>query len=125
MKSCSIAECERAHHARGLCQRHYNNWYFHGDPLADPPARRRSRPASPPATRFWSKVDFSNPDGCWLWTGARRHTYGETWLDGTKQYAHRVAYMLVHGGMPQAMVLHRCDTPLCVRPGPPVRRNAG
>lgn len=71
----------------------------------------------PVATRFWSKVDLSDPDGCWLWKGSRRHTYGEVWVDGEKQYAHRVAYALVHGAVPPGLfVCHRCDTPLCVRP---------
>lgn len=73
---------------------------------------------TPIADRFWSKVQKG--DGCWLWTGTKdRRGYGQIARGGklgghTK--AHRVAYELQHGPIPEGLgVLHRCDTPACVR----------
>jgi hypothetical protein len=71
--------------------------------------------------RFWEKVDKQADDGCWLWTGALDgHGYGQIYLDGAKGLAHRVAWELVLGVIPDGMcVCHNCpggDNPLCVRP---------
>lgn len=117
-RTCSVDGCDDPARSRGWCQRHYNNWYRRGDALADPPPRRgRPRVGIPVRERFWSKVDFTTPDGCWLWKGARRHDYGEVWDNGRKSYAHRVAYELTVGELVDGeVVCHRCDTPLCVRP---------
>jgi hypothetical protein len=65
--------------------------------------------------RFWSKV--TKGDGCWLWTGSTTRGYGTFSLGGGPKYAHRISYELALGAVPDGMgVLHRCDTPLCVRP---------
>lgn len=66
--------------------------------------------------RFWSKVNKSGD--CWLWTAATfRRGYGAFWLDGTQRRAHRVAYELANGPIPDALlVLHTCDNPRCVNP---------
>lgn len=68
------------------------------------------------AERFWAKV--RKTDGCWEWMGARRGKgYGQFYLNGRTQHAHRVAWELVHGPIPPGMqALHRCDNPPCVRP---------
>lgn len=65
--------------------------------------------------RFWSKVRKTR--GCWLWTaGKDRDGYGKIGIDGRMQLAHRVAWTLAHGPVPSGLcVLHRCDTPACVR----------
>lgn len=70
-------------------------------------------------SRFWRQVRLAAGDGCYLWDGCtnpHRGGYGVIW-DGRRQaYAHRVAWTLAHGPVPQNMcVLHRCDQPLCVR----------
>ncbi len=50
--------------------------------------------------------------GCWLWTGYVER-YGA--FRGLK--AHRAAWMLYKGDIPQGKrVLHRCDVPSCVNP---------
>ena len=66
---------------------------------------------------FWSKVAKSpEPDGCWLWTGARYGSYGLAYASGATP-AHRVAYELEHGEVTDdLLVCHKCDVPLCVRP---------
>lgn len=116
--TCSVVECTRPAKGRGFCGIHYmRNWRY-GDPLLVV-GRAGPRPTTriPIETRFWSKVDFSNPNGCWLWTGSRRHEYGEVWRDGRKMYAHRAAFELVYGPLqPGEEACHKCDTPLCMRP---------
>lgn len=68
--------------------------------------------------RFWKKVDQRGTGGCWLWTGARSgNGYGAVKRDGRMQPAHRRAFELVHGPIPDGVwVLHECDTPLCCNP---------
>jgi hypothetical protein len=68
--------------------------------------------------RFWQKVDTSGD--CWLWTASSNGRYGKigNHRDGRKVllYAHRVAWELHNGPIPEGMVIcHTCDTPLCVR----------
>lgn len=73
------------------------------------------------AETFWSKVDTTGE--CWLWLAARIPPYGYGNFGGTQdgvrwvKLAHRHAYELAHGPIPEGMwVLHRCDNPPCVRP---------
>lgn len=54
--------------------------------------------------------------GCWLWSGpVGSHGYG---IYGARGLAHRLAWESFYGlEIPKGkMVLHRCDTPRCVRP---------
>ena len=66
--------------------------------------------------RFWSKVEVT--DDCWYWTGGTTlHGYGNAWMGGTNHRAHRVAYELAYGDIPDGYdVCHRCDTPPCCNP---------
>src|SRR5689334_4116509 len=68
--------------------------------------------------RFWSKVDRRAPAECWLWLGSRDDKgYGR--LDRNKRIAraHRLAWELTHGPIPDGLVVrHRCDNPPCVNP---------
>jgi hypothetical protein len=69
--------------------------------------------------RFWSRVDRSGgPDACWEWQGAQRPTgYGNLWIRGTYQSAHRVAYLIHSSKQPGNLcVCHHCDNPCCVNP---------
>jgi DNA-binding CsgD family transcriptional regulator len=70
------------------------------------------------STRFWTKVDRSQPEGCWLWTASRNAKgYGHVQWAGSCQQAHRVSWMIAHGSIPDGLfVLHRCDVRNCVNP---------
>ncbi len=67
-------------------------------------------------SRFWANVKATST--CWLWTAGRHELgYGKFWLNGRTIGAHRVAYEIVHGPIPDGMfVCHACDVPACVRP---------
>lgn len=72
---------------------------------------------TPLAERIWSRVVVSHA-GCWEWQGGRkRHGYGRVRIDGASTGAHRVAWTLANGPVPEGLhVLHRCDNPPCIRP---------
>jgi len=70
--------------------------------------------------RFWSKVDKTAGD-CWLWLASKNSRgYGRFAINGHTprlQRTHRVAWELTYGPIPTGQhILHRCDTPACVRP---------
>ena len=56
--------------------------------------------------------------GCWIWEkAANRSGYGIVSQFGRVEIAHRVSYALANGAIPAgAVVMHKCDTPLCVNP---------
>lgn len=68
------------------------------------------------ADRFLQKVDQGA--ACWMWTGAKSSKgYGQFWLKGKQESAHRVSYALFVGIIPEgSLVCHTCDQPSCVRP---------
>ena len=69
--------------------------------------------------RFRRKVNpIPTADGCLLWTAGRNGRYGQMRSDRPPYphvLAHRVAYELHYGPIPNGMhVCHTCDNPLCV-----------
>ena len=66
--------------------------------------------------RFWSKVD--KPSNCWTWTSSTNPAgYGDFNFHGKTMLAHRLAWILTNGEVPDGMfVLHHCDNPACVNP---------
>lgn len=86
----------------------------------------------PAKDRFWEKTNknsghFAWVDGkeseCWVWTrgirgNGRGYNYGAYTIDNDRLVsAHRYAYMLTYGGIPEGIsVLHKCDNPPYVRP---------
>jgi hypothetical protein len=83
-------------------------------------------PRTPPTERFWSKVDQDGPvpehrpdlGPCWLWAGtemARGYPYFK--VNGRMVRAHRFAYKLLVGAIPEGLTLdHLCRVTLCVNP---------
>ena len=108
---CTVNECDRVVEGFGLCRTHYARYKRTGVVPTTP-----IRPSTD-AERFWQKVNKT--DGCWLWTGATSSEgrYGTATLNKTLQPAHRVAYQLVVGPIPDGLDLdHLCRRTLCVRP---------
>lgn len=71
------------------------------------------------ADRFWAKV--LKTDTCWLWTACKQTKtgYGRFRLNKKTDYAHRVAWELVNGPIPEGLEPdHVCRVRLCVRPEP-------
>ncbi len=68
--------------------------------------------------RFYEKVDAGPGGGCHLWIAGRsRVGYGMFRVRGEQTRAHRFAWTLRNGPIPDGLcVLHRCDRPECVNP---------
>lgn len=108
---CSVDGCTETVLARGYCTAHYQRFRRYGDPIA-------VRWASPSA-RFWSKVEKPAGDtGCWPWLGTIMSSgYGTFRWEGRQQLAHRVAYQIAQGSIPDGLWIdHLCSTPACVNP---------
>lgn len=67
-------------------------------------------------SHFWTKVDMSSE--CWMWTGATNRGYGIYHPHrGQRARAHRIAYELVVGSIPDGLTLdHLCRNRACVKP---------
>lgn len=73
------------------------------------------------AARFWTKVDLSDPTGCWLWTGRLFDGYGHMRVllyQGPYQSGvHRVAVVLEGHTIPGDLTVdHLCRVRHCVNP---------
>lgn len=64
------------------------------------------------------RTAYTKEDSCWTWSkSVDEDGYGRFALDGKSQKAHRVAWELVNGPVPDGMcVLHKCDIRHCVNP---------
>ena len=93
--------------ARGLCDMHYRRAKRSDYPL---PSRIGSE------DRFWAKVDKTGE--CWLWIGSCNHKgYGVFRVAGRLVKAHRFAYELLVGPIPDGLTLdHLCRVRRCVNP---------
>ncbi len=103
---CTIDGCDNKHEARGWCVMHYRCWRRNGSPL--PPSRPTLK------ERLLSSIS-ENEEGCWLWRGSiDAEGYGRI---GRNQSAHRVAYELLVGPIPQGLTIdHLCRVRHCVNP---------
>lgn len=110
-RACSVDGCTNKLRARGYCPTHWLRWRKYGNPLGS---------ATPKSMedRFWEKVI---PTGfCWEWTAyLDRGGYGtfNRGAEGGMSRAHRVAYELLVGPIPEGLDLdHLCRNPKCVNP---------
>lgn len=93
---------------------------------SSPSARARycSRPCYDIAQKntpdyVFSRVDKSaGSDACWNWQGSVSvWGYGKATINRHDTNAHRLAYIAVHGEIPQELVvMHLCDNRLCCNP---------
>jgi len=68
---------------------------------------------------FAKKVKKGQQDECWPWVASRnRKGYGQFAIQNYPVIAHRIAYILEHGSIPNEAphILHRCDNPPCCNP---------
>lgn len=88
-------------------------------------ARKRARGVRPRPTAeqlaaaFWAKA--VTVGDCLEWRGTslgkEGFEYGVVKRRGRRILAHRMAYELTHGSVPDGMfVCHRCDNPSCIKP---------
>ncbi len=69
--------------------------------------------------RFWSKVDKSGgTESCWPWMAyINKRGYGGVYFNKKQCKAHRVAYELIKGHIPDGLTLdHLCRRRECVNP---------
>ncbi len=75
--------------------------------------------------RFWSHVDRRGPKECWLWNGgstaSKGFRYGVWEYYGIPWKAHRIAYFLKKGAIPEGLTLDHvkargCESKLCCNP---------
>ena len=52
--------------------------------------------------RFWSKVEIT--EDCWYWKASLRNGYGNLRINNRTYYAHRVAYELLIGEIPDGKI---------------------
>lgn len=67
---------------------------------------------------FWNKVDIKTSDVCWEWKASKNPKgYGQCKFFTKTIGAHRVAYMLSWGDIPDGMeIMHSCDNRSCCNP---------
>lgn len=100
---CTVDGCPRRHYAKGWCNMHWQRVRKFGS--TDDP-----RPSL--TERFWAKVDRRADDECWPWLGSITGVgYGNLKRGEKNSSAHRLAYELVVGPIPEGMTLdHLCHT---------------
>ena len=66
--------------------------------------------------RLLIKTNVDSITGCLIWKASKSSGgYGAIKVNGNRLRAHRVAWELAKGPIPEGLcVLHRCDTPACV-----------
>ena len=81
-------------------------------------AVRNGKVARTESERFWAKVDQRTTSECWEWQGCHnKRGYGKFWSESKLKSAHRVAWVLTQGRIPDGLcVCHKCDNPSCVNP---------
>ena len=112
MKTCSVNGCARKHFGHSLCHAHYLQERRRGKVFSD---RQNGLPINERLARR-SKVDQNT--GCIEWTGYKnKKGYGVIKIKNKVHLAHRVAWELANGPIPDALlVLHKCDNPSCINP---------
>jgi hypothetical protein len=113
-KKCSVPGCRRRAQAKGFCGVHYGR-HLSGRPLQAPIVKRVYGPI---AKRLKAHLKIDKDSGCHLWTGHRdADGYGLTSAEGKRRVAHRVAWEVANGPIPEGMiVMHTCDNPACCNP---------
>lgn len=107
---CQVVGCLRKATSRGLCHAHYVR-STRGAEL-----NTTIRESKTTEVRFMEKLGVKDPStGCVEWESSRNERgYGSFWTGGRSVKAHRFAWELHNGPVPEGMlVCHTCDNPTC------------
>lgn len=114
--NCSFPGCPRRSHSTGLCRAHRRQ-------EQKGHALRPARPFAevrPIADRLKEKVVVDPDRGCWHRPDGKccnSWGYWEISFNGSTERAHRVAYQIAIGPIPDGLlVCHHCDNPSCINP---------
>ncbi len=85
------------------------------------PRKRYTRKSPRNCERVWSIAEriayYSKPDplsGCHIWQGYLKDGYGCLYFQNKLRFAHRLAWEVKHGPIPDGLVLrHRCNVRRC------------
>lgn len=112
-RTCLVAGCGAEHYARDMCRRHYARARKRGE--LDTTAYGLD-----PLARIMRDHEVDEVSGCWNWTASRNaNGYGRLHFgaSGKMQLAHRLAYELLVGPIPDGLVLdHLCRNRSCINP---------
>ena len=113
VRRCSVPGCDGVYDAQGYCARHYMVWRRNGDATAPVQQQLHGKTL---AERLAAYTRRSR--GCWEWIGTRNPKgYGVLRVGESTRLAHRVAWELMHGSIPEGLhACHKCDNRGCVRP---------
>lgn len=106
---CKIEDCDilvGPKGARGMCTKHYYIWKRDGGLVG------MVRPSD--MDRLLAKVEKT--ESCWNWIGAMKaNGYGAFWFNQSPGYAHRAAWEMANGPIPEGMLIdHLCFNHACV-----------
>lgn len=107
--TCSVDTCDRPVHGQGICAMHRRRMRKYGT---------TDDTRTSPLVRFWPHV-VTKGDGCWEWTGSICPStgYGRLLVRGRRFMAHRYAYELLVGEIPDGLQIdHLCRVRTCVNP---------
>jgi len=113
MKLCSIENCGRPVRARELCTTHWARWRKYGDPMK---VARIVPVGESTEEKILYMVDKT--ENCWIWKGApNAQGYGVLKIGNDTIRAHRIAYELWVGPIPDGLVIdHICGVRNCCNP---------
>lgn len=122
---CDVPGCTDRRKGHGYCNRHLKRFRKHGSPLAGRAYGKKTQvPRRPVGLTLeesfrWYMPGAPPQEGVpWLWRGpVDGKGYGAIPFEGRSIFAHRVAYELFIGPIPEGMLVrHKNDTPLDVNP---------
>jgi hypothetical protein len=109
--TCLAGDCDKAPKSAGYCSTHYSRLRRTGSVDDRVPVSIQADNA-----RFRSKIDERGPRLCWPWTGTVLNTgYGQFAAQGKKHLAHRYAYRLFIGSIPEGLTIDHVWARGCMR----------
>lgn len=107
---CSVETCSNPAICRGYCDKHYTNVKRYGKPISPFSFKK------PIAEKLESRSMPIPETGCFVWLGSADDLgYGTISYRSKPTKAHRLAYQLAHGDIPDNLIVcHKCDVPSCI-----------